>query len=310
MHGPVLVLDGVAILCVAAALGAAFVLYGTWKTRVLMLYMVFITTIAAFSVSMALQNVSNAIEHCGVADETVRTLAVVGLLLQSAGGVVHVAVLPHFVYAINNRHPSVAVQRAFLVVAVVMGAAAAVFVVDPGLAWIGFALTGMLFLSIAWCIVRMLVWIWRSDTARAALDTSRSLRSFVWVSLAFLPVFIADVVVSRTDASATLAPVDGISVPAYLILLTIGSIIFAKSRLGMPPLYQSQQLTSFCKERYSLTNREAEVVEYVMEGYSVPDLASVLKISKKTAEHHLYSAYQKLAVSNRVQLFQTLMAHN
>ena len=309
MHALVLSLDAVAVLGVAAALGAAFVLYGTWRTRVLRLYTVFLATIAAFSVAMGIDAVAKMMRASGSDSQVAGVLGIAALLLQTVGGVVHVAVLPHFVYAINNRHPSVRVQRIFLALALTMAGLATVFVARPSLLWVGFTLTGILFASIGYCIALMLIWVLKGPVAAHDLDTRPGLRAFIWLSLGFLPLFVADIVISQVPVSPLIIRLDGTSLPAYLIVLATGSMVFARKRLNMPALYRDDQLTEYCRTRFSLTDRETQVVEYVMEGYSVPDLAGVLDISAKTAENHLYSAYQKLSVSNRIQLFQILMAH-
>lgn len=308
MHAIVLSVDAAALLGVAAAFGAAIVLYGTWRTRVLRLYILFIGSISAFTVAMTLQTVVEALSPYGIATESAELLRSIGLVVQGAGGVVQVAILPHFTYAINSRQPSQTVQRVFLGIALLMGVITVVFIVRPSRLWLGYLLTGLLFSSIAWCLGRMVPWVRTPAETGAALNTSAVLRAFLWMSLAFLGLFVADILVSSIPVPQWVSRVDGISLPLYLLVLSVGSIAFAKSRLNAPPLFEDDGVTPYCRERFGLTDRESEVIEYVMEGYSLPDLSTVLRISTKTAEHHLYSAYQKLAVSNRIQLFNTLMA--
>ncbi len=309
MHAIALSFDAAALLCVAAAFGAAIVLYGTWRTRVLQLYLLFVGSISAFAVALSLETAVDIFSIYDISQATVRVVTGASFVLQAIGGVIHVAVLPHFTYAINNRYPSEAVQRVFFAVSTAMGLLAVVFILKPAVVWTGYLLSGMLFLSIAWCLIRMIPWVRRSTGHAGAFDSGRALRIFLWTSLAFLPLFVADVVVSTVTVPPVIGWFDGTSLPIYLLLLSIGSIAFAKARLSSPALYENDQLTPYCKERFQLTDRETTVVEYVMEGYSVPDLASVLQISAKTAEHHLYSAYQKLSVNNRIQLYNTLMSH-
>ena len=308
MYTPALVVDLLALLSVMAAIGAGLVLHQTWKTRVLRLYTAFAATVAVFAISRGLPEAAIAFDWPGAESDT---YLLISILLQAIAGVVHVMVLPYFTYALVNRHPSVVVQRMFLLVTVVMGVIAVVFVVRPGAVWVRYSLSALLFSSIGWCVVRLLVWLVRGDRGAGELDATRGLWAFVWLSAIFVPLFIGDFVISQPGVrpGRILAALDGLSLPAYLLFLSIGSIVFVRRHLAMPPLYHDQQITDHCKQRFGLTEREAEVVEYVMEGYSVPDLAQVLSISAKTAENHLYSAYQKLSVSNRIQLFQTLMAH-
>ncbi len=308
MHAIVLSVDAAALLGVAAAFGAAIVLYGTWKTRVLRLYMLFIGCLAAFAVAMTLQTVPEAAASFGIWADNGRLLSSVGLVIQGVGGVVLVAILPHFTFAINNRHPSITVQRAFLVIALLMSFAAILFIVKPARLWIGYLLTGGLFASIAWCLGRMVPWLSDPQQIGAAFPSVRALRSFLWISLGFLVLFVVDILVSSIPVPNWVSSVDGISLPLYLLVLSLGSIAFGKTALSAPALYEDGGVTVYCRDHFGLTDREAEVIEYVMEGYSVPDLSAVLGISAKTAEHHLYNAYQKLAVSNRIQLFNILMA--
>jgi DNA-binding NarL/FixJ family response regulator len=51
-----------------------------------------------------------------------------------------------------------------------------------------------------------------------------------------------------------------------------------------------------------LTRRESEVVRAVAGGLSNPEAATALRLSRKTVETHLSSAYRKLGVSSRTQL--------
>jgi len=56
-----------------------------------------------------------------------------------------------------------------------------------------------------------------------------------------------------------------------------------------------------------LTRRESEVVRAVAGGLSNPEAATALRLSRKTVETHLSSAYRKLGVSSRTQLVRYLV---
>ncbi|MCE5315177.1 MAG: helix-turn-helix transcriptional regulator [Armatimonadota bacterium] len=51
----------------------------------------------------------------------------------------------------------------------------------------------------------------------------------------------------------------------------------------------------------SLTKREAEVLNLVLEGKSSREAAAALVCSKRTVDFHLARIYDKLQVTNRVQ---------
>jgi DNA-binding NarL/FixJ family response regulator len=53
-----------------------------------------------------------------------------------------------------------------------------------------------------------------------------------------------------------------------------------------------------------LTEREREIVQWVMQGMTNKEIASRLRISEKTVKSHLHSIFSKLKVSRRFQLLR------
>jgi len=53
---------------------------------------------------------------------------------------------------------------------------------------------------------------------------------------------------------------------------------------------------------YGLTPRELEIVTLVVAGYSNPDIAQRCTISEQTVKHHISNVFDKLGVSNRLEL--------
>jgi DNA-binding CsgD family transcriptional regulator len=58
-----------------------------------------------------------------------------------------------------------------------------------------------------------------------------------------------------------------------------------------------------------LTTAERRVAELAAEGYSNPEIAQTLFVTRKTVETHLGSVYRKLGISGRVRL-QRALAHD
>jgi two-component system, NarL family, nitrate/nitrite response regulator NarL len=56
------------------------------------------------------------------------------------------------------------------------------------------------------------------------------------------------------------------------------------------------------KQSFGLTARELEVVAAVVAAYSNKEIADRLQISHKTVKHHLTNIFDKLGVSNRLEL--------
>jgi two-component system, NarL family, nitrate/nitrite response regulator NarL len=60
--------------------------------------------------------------------------------------------------------------------------------------------------------------------------------------------------------------------------------------------------TGFRARDYGLTGRELEIVTLVVAGYSNPDIAQRCSISEQTVKHHISNVFDKLGVSNRLEL--------
>ncbi len=77
---------------------------------------------------------------------------------------------------------------------------------------------------------------------------------------------------------------------------SVSDLIQALRRL-MP-----QHRASEAKKNFGLTSRELQVIALIVAGYTNKDLATKLGISEHTAKHHLTNIFDKLGVSNRLEL--------
>jgi len=59
---------------------------------------------------------------------------------------------------------------------------------------------------------------------------------------------------------------------------------------------------SAAPQRYNLTARELEVVRAVMDGLANKEIATLLGVTEATIKHHLTSIFDKVGVSNRLEL--------
>ena len=55
------------------------------------------------------------------------------------------------------------------------------------------------------------------------------------------------------------------------------------------------------KKNYNFTKREKEVLEFLIKGYSNPQIAKSLCVSCHTAKAHVCSIIHKMMVNDRVQ---------
>jgi DNA-binding NarL/FixJ family response regulator len=66
---------------------------------------------------------------------------------------------------------------------------------------------------------------------------------------------------------------------------------------------------SAVRRNFGLSSREIEVIALIVAGYTNKDLARKLGISENTAKHHLTNIFDKLGVSNRLELVLYAVDH-
>jgi DNA-binding NarL/FixJ family response regulator len=64
------------------------------------------------------------------------------------------------------------------------------------------------------------------------------------------------------------------------------------------------------RRNFGLSPREMEVIALIVAGYTNKDLARKLGISENTAKHHLTNIFDKLGVSNRLELVLYAVDHD
>jgi DNA-binding NarL/FixJ family response regulator len=67
--------------------------------------------------------------------------------------------------------------------------------------------------------------------------------------------------------------------------------------------------TSEASRDFGISSREMQVVTHVVAGYTNKDLAGKLGISLQTVKHHLTNIFDKLGVSNRLELVLFAIDH-
>ncbi len=64
------------------------------------------------------------------------------------------------------------------------------------------------------------------------------------------------------------------------------------------------------RRTFGLTRRELEIVAAIVAGYSNKDIAQKFSLSEQTVKHHLTSVFDKLGVSNRLELALFAVNHH
>ena len=295
---PAAVMHSLAVLAGTIGLGIGTFLYSIQRTLLLRHFLVFLTSLFLFVLSFFLR-------ETGVPEP--ESAAILAFIAEASAGILQVTILPYLVFGLFMQpvpFPARAVSATSALLLAMLTLASAF---APQVLATRIALAAVLYGSVAAYIIRMIVWLRRShreEQPAEQAEVRRALRGFVVLSAVFFPLFVLDVLFTFAQPVGVVLALDDLSVPLYFIVLSVGAIRFARRYLNRPALIEDEELTSHGREIFSLTAREAEVVEYIMEGFTVPDAAKALRISAKTVENHLYHVYQKTGVSNRIQLFQ------
>ena len=64
------------------------------------------------------------------------------------------------------------------------------------------------------------------------------------------------------------------------------------------------------RQKFGLTRRETEVIALIVGGYTNKDIAKKIAISEHTVKHHLTNIFNKLGVSNRLELVLFSLDHH
>lgn len=90
----------------------------------------------------------------------------------------------------------------------------------------------------------------------------------------------------------------------WIVRESAGDLVEALQTLT--PSFRSEQIL---QKPFGLTAREREVISAVVAGYSNKDIAEKFSVSEDTVKHHLTNIFNKLGVSNRLELAVAALHH-
>jgi NarL family two-component system response regulator YdfI len=80
--------------------------------------------------------------------------------------------------------------------------------------------------------------------------------------------------------------------------------------LGVLVLGREVKEVKQLKTFYELTGRELDTIQGIINGFANKEIANFLGIVERTVKAHLTNIYNKLGISNKVQLFSLLREFN
>lgn len=96
------------------------------------------------------------------------------------------------------------------------------------------------------------------------------------------------------------------SLPTYFFVINVYSLIFANNYFNSPAFVEDDKLTAFFINKYSITDKEVEVIELLLTGLTYKQIAEKLYIASKTVDNHIQNIYKKLEVTNKIQLYNLI----
>jgi DNA-binding CsgD family transcriptional regulator len=93
------------------------------------------------------------------------------------------------------------------------------------------------------------------------------------------------------------------NIGAILLFL---AIIFIYTLLKKQPVKDDETLLNIFADKYGITNRESDIITYLLEGLSNKEIGEHLNISKRTVDNHIYNSLHKASAKNRVELINII----
>lgn len=128
-----------------------------------------------------------------------------------------------------------------------------------------------------------------------------------YITLFFFPFLIFDYFIYKIAVLNEIFIYGIFAFPVYYLILTSSILYSFINNYTKQNLYNSElKISEKAIIKYSITKRELEVIEPLVQGASYIDIADKLFISLKTVKTHVYNIYKKTDVHNRLELLNLI----
>lgn len=150
------------------------------------------------------------------------------------------------------------------------------------------------------------------------------IKTFLIIFGLWLPLMFMDFRLQTVPAFQRVFPYGLLSLPIFYLAWNSLTLyfgyryldVFVNSLVDKVPTDLSEEiieedaLENAFFERYKFTNREREVIQLLVKGYSYKMISEELVISFTTARTHVYNIYQKANVKNKIELTNLMRQKN
>jgi len=236
-----------------------------------------------------------------------------GLLLFRKGveyfGIIAIAyTLVKTLYQIQNRPVIDLIKNIFVFMLILsafaFGIGVATFFISQEEAWL------YLFCNIIWGItILLMVTIFAFtllDKRALNCDQGNTLRLFLFFYITVLSIFFLQNLFSFRYRDLFMM--------INILPMNLFPIFWSKYKLRMETSYgfssniNPENIEHFVSEYY-ISNREREILEHILRGYSNKEIQHLLFLSPHTVKNHNYNLYKKLGVRNRFELMRKVFEY-
>lgn len=236
-----------------------------------------------------------------------------GLLLFRKGieyfGIIAIAyTLVKTLYQIQNRPINNLIKNIFVFILILsafaFGIGVTTFFINQEEIWL------YLFCNIIWGIVILVVITIFTFTLlnkhAVNRDQTYALRMFLLFYITILSIFFLQNIITSIYQDLFMIVI--------ILLMNLFPIFWSKYKLRMEAPYgfssniNPENIESLVSE-YNISNREREILEHILRGYSNKEIQHRLFLSPHTVKNHNYNLYKKLGVRNRFELIRKIFEY-
>ncbi|MCG8572946.1 MAG: LuxR C-terminal-related transcriptional regulator [Spirochaetes bacterium] len=138
------------------------------------------------------------------------------------------------------------------------------------------------------------------------MDLKRALKILALLFILYIPFQVA--LISLTKDLLIIY----LSRNLFYFCINMISIVFAAKYffLSAPNIMDKIKVSDLFINKYTITNREKEVIELLLSGLSIKEISRKLDRSFKTINNHIHNIYQKTRVSSKIELLNLVKEIN
>ena len=216
--------------------------------------------------------------------------------------------LPLFTYEMMGKEWTTKERRIFQYISVLPLLGIIIYYITPYKNLINIVLSSTLFLVILYC----LIFIYFNYKTIVNKYKKRILKVLLLSTVLFFPYMYLDTKTEQISFLNQWFPYGLLSLPLFYMVWNLLSIYliakYFKQDIRMKVNSSEEQEEEYDNffAKFSITNREQEIILLLIKGYTYNQLAEELSISLATVKTHVHNIYTKTEVKNKFQLLKLM----